>query len=79
MKQKLVIILLAPVTQDDDPKVPTMDSVTSYHTQLVILSLDELCQRFSNIAIKEVGGRDDQGQEAPTECSIRCPSCPPFT
>ena len=79
MKQKLVIILLAPVTQDDDPKVPTMDSVTSYHTQLEILSLDELGQRFSNIAIKEIGGRDDQGHEAPTECSIRCPSCPPFT
>ena len=56
MKQKLVIILLAPVTQDDDPKVPTMDSVTSYHTQLVILALDNLSQRFSEVAIKEIGG-----------------------
>ena len=44
------------MTQDDDPKVPTMDPVTSYHTQLVILALDNLYQRFSNVTIKEIGG-----------------------
>ena len=44
------------MTQDDDPKVPTMDPVNSYHTQLVILSLNNLSQRFSEVAIKEIGG-----------------------
>ena len=44
------------MTQDDDPKVPTMDPVTSYHTQLVILALNNLSQRFSEVSIKEIEG-----------------------
>ena len=33
-----------------------MDPVTSYHTQLVILALNNLSQRFSEVAIKEIEG-----------------------
>ena len=67
--------------RDDDPDIPIRDSVISCHTQLVTLPLPlvELCERFINIAIKEFEGRMIKEQEAPTERSMRCPSCPTFT
>ena len=44
------------MTQVDDPKAHTMDPITTYHAQLVQLALDNLSQRFSEVAIEEIVG-----------------------